>query len=76
AIGSDLTIENVGTNGIARYKSTKHTPGNQFVISINAASLAGKTVPMEYCSYMICRDSKGNQTTLYSPAVTHTGVQF
>jgi hypothetical protein len=70
----DLTLANVGTNGIARMKSSQHTAGNQYVISVNTSKLAtGTTITAKYCAYMIYTDGT-NQHVVYSDAVTDSAV--
>ena len=68
---ADLTLANVGTNGIARMKSSQHTIGNQFVISINTKNLIGKqkTVNAIFRTYLIYTDG-GSQFVVYSNNVT------
>lgn len=70
--GSELTLENVGTNGIARMKSSQHTVGNQFVISVKSTKLAGKSVNMQYRAYLTYRAADGTLHTIYSSDVTLT----
>ena len=67
----DLKLANVGTNGIARMKSSQHTAGNQFVISVNTKKLIGTntTVNTIYKAYMIYTDGT-NQFVVYSDIVT------
>ncbi|MBR1763294.1 MAG: hypothetical protein IJ731_08035, partial [Eubacterium sp.] len=66
---ADLTLGNVGTNGIARMKSSQHTAGNQFVISVNTSKLHGVTINGIYRAYMIYTDGT-NQFVVYSDTVT------
>lgn len=70
--GSELTLENVGTNGIARMKSSQHTVGNQFVISVKSTKLAGKSVNMQYRAYLTYRTADETLHTIYSSDVTLT----
>lgn len=69
--GSDLKVENVGKNGIARFKASRHTAGNQFVINVNAPS-DGRVVSFDYAAYAIVKDDQGNLKTLYSKTVPGT----
>ena len=70
----DLTLANVGTNGIARMKSSQHTAGNQFVISVKTTKLAtGTTIGVKYMAYMIYTDGS-NQYVVYSNAITDSAV--
>ena len=67
----DLTLGNAGANGISRMKSSQHTSGNQFVISVNTSKLKGKgiTVKALYRAYMIYTDGT-EQIIVYSDGVT------
>lgn len=78
-----LTLGNVGTNGIMRIKSTAHTAGNQYVISITTQDtvLTGKKVGdvgMKWAGYMTYTDKDGNNHTVYSATVTpsNTDAKF
>lgn len=73
----DLTLGNAGTNGILRVKSTAHTPGNQYVISINTPKIAGKKVGevgMKWVAYMTYTDKDGNMITVYSDPTSPTNT--
>ncbi|MBR1763540.1 MAG: hypothetical protein IJ731_09305, partial [Eubacterium sp.] len=72
---ADLTLANAGTNGIARMKSSQHTAGNQFVISVNTKKFIGTntTINTIYRAYMIYTDGT-NQFVVYSDAVTDAPV--
>ena len=73
----DLTLGNAGTNGILRFKSTAHTPGNQYVISINTPKIAGKKVGevgMKWVAYMTYTDKDGNMITVYSDPTSPTNT--
>ena len=73
----DLTLGNAGTNGILRVKSTAHTPGNQYVISINTPKIAGKNVGevgMKWVAYMTYTDKDGNMITVYSDPTSPTNT--
>ncbi len=63
---ADLTIENVGSNGIARYKSSKYTVGNQFVINIKNPN---KDVSFKYAAYSIVQKPDGTKAVYYGKAV-------
>ena len=71
----DLTLANVGTNGIARMKSSQHTAGNQFVISVKTKNFIGTntTISVIYRAYMIYTDGT-NQYVVYSNPVTDSTV--
>lgn len=62
--GADLTLENVGNDGIARMKASRFTVGNQFTINVKAPS-NGKAVTFDYCAYVVVSDGN-NITTIYS----------
>lgn len=73
----DLTLGNAGTNGILRVKSTAHTPGNQYVISINTPKIARKKVGevgMKWVAYMTYTDKDGNMITVYSDPTSPTNT--
>ena len=73
--GADMTVENVGTNGIARMKSSRYTCGNQFVINIKAPA-DGSTRTFDYVAYAIVKDSKGEQQVVYSAKNSGTTAIF
>jgi len=72
---ADLTLANVGTNGVARMKSNQHTAGNQFVISVITSRFIGTntTIGVKYMAYMIYTDGV-NQYVVYSNAVTDYAI--
>ena len=72
---ADLMLANVGTNGIARMKSSSHTSGNQFVISVNTKKFIGTntTIGVMYRAYMIYTDGT-NQRVVYSDTVTDSAL--
>lgn len=68
-VGSSLQLENTGVDGIRRAKSTKHTPGNQFVLSLNVNdNNMGQTY--SYAAYAIVELPNGTRTTFYSDTRT------
>ena len=71
----DFTLGTAGTNGIARMKSSQHTAGNQFVISVNTKKFIGTntTIGVKYRAYMIYTDGT-NQFVVYSDPVTDSTV--
>ncbi|MBE6720676.1 MAG: hypothetical protein E7571_08520 [Ruminococcaceae bacterium] len=73
---ADLTFKTVGTNGVARLKSTQHTVGNQFVISPIQITTAikGKTITAKYVAYITYEDASGNQFTVMSAPVTSSVI--
>jgi hypothetical protein len=71
---ADLTLANAGTNGIARMKSSQHTAGNQFVISVKTSKLdSGTIIGVVYKAYMIYTDGT-EQFVVYSTPVTDSTV--
>ena len=72
---ADLTVENVGNDGVARMKASSYTCGNQFVINVKAPS-SGAAVNFKYSGYAIVKDADGNLTTLYSKSVMGTTEGF
>ncbi len=69
--GSDLKVENVGKNGIARFKASRYNAGNQFVQNVWAPS-DGRVVSFDYAAYAIVKDASGNLKTIYSKTVAGT----
>lgn len=69
--GSDLKVENVGKNGIARFKASRYTAGNQFVQNVWAPS-DGRVVSFDYAAYAIVKGADGNLKTIYSKTVAGT----
>ncbi|MBR2099987.1 MAG: hypothetical protein IJ927_01495 [Eubacterium sp.] len=71
----DLTLGNVGTNGVSRMKSSQHTAGNQFVISVTTKKFIGTntTITAMYRAYMIYTDSS-KQYVVYSDAATDSAL--
>lgn len=55
---ADLTLANVGKDGIARMKSTKYTCGNQFVINIRIPDNSSE-LTFKYCAYVVYKDPSG-----------------
>jgi len=72
---ADLTLANAGTNGIARMKSSSHTAGNQFVISVNTKKFIGTntTIGVIFRAYLIYTDGT-EQFVVYSDNVTDSAV--
>lgn len=73
--GADMTVDNVGTNGIARMKSSKYTVGNQFVINIKTPT-DGSTITFEYVAYSIVKNAEGKQEIFYSDKNSGTTANF
>lgn len=75
--GSDLKLANAGKNGVNRLKSNYTTNGNQYVISINTASVSGKAVSevgFQWVAYFTYKDADGNLVTVYSDVTTPTNT--
>lgn len=68
---TNMTVEQVGTNGIARMKATRYTCGDQFVINIKNPS---STVNFVYQAYAIVKDADGNLVTVYAAPCTGSNV--
>ncbi len=66
---ADLNVDNVGKQGVARMKASRHTCGNQFVVNVKAPS-SGGTVSFKYAGYAIIKDADGKLTTIYSKSVS------
>ncbi|MBQ7741085.1 MAG: hypothetical protein IJT65_07640 [Eubacterium sp.] len=65
-LDTDMSLAKAGTNGIYRLKSSKHTAGNQFVISMRKDGFVqGETVV--YQGYLVY-ELNGKQCVQYSPA--------
>lgn len=65
-LAADMTVEKVGTDGIARFKASGHTCGNQFVINVNTPASAGA---FQYKGYATAQGPDGKLVTVYSKAV-------
>lgn len=63
---ADMTVEKVGTDGIARFKASGHTCGNQFVINVNTPASAGE---FQYKGYATAQGPDGKLITVYSKAI-------
>lgn len=59
----NLTLANVGTNGIKRLKSTRHTKANQYVVSINNGTKTGD-LGVAYAAYLVYKDANGNMHSM------------
>ena len=70
---ADMTLENVGTDGIARMKSSEHTVGNQFVINVRTTNITGN-ISFAYTAYFTYKDANGVQHTVYSDTVVKNNV--
>lgn len=69
--GADLTLNNVGSNGVVRLKSSQHTAGNQFVISVTKPTSLN-SVSFDYCAYFIYVGTDGSQHTALSDTFSKT----
>lgn len=72
---ADITVDKVGTNGIARMKSSRYTVGNQFVINVLMPE-DGTDYDYKYVAYTIVKDASGNVSTHYSNAYTGSTSDF
>ncbi|WP_178667517.1 hypothetical protein [uncultured Eubacterium sp.] len=74
----DFKLGNVGTNGINKLKSNYTTAGNQFVISINTPTVAGRVIDtnvwFKWVAYLTYKDANGNLNTVYTPVTTPSNV--
>ncbi|MGN0532712.1 MAG: hypothetical protein ACI4IN_07940 [Eubacterium sp.] len=66
----NLTLSNVGTNGIMRLKSTRHTQANQYVISINNGTKTGD-LGVAYAAYLVYKDANGNMQSMVTAKNTN-----
>lgn len=61
---TDISKTSVGENQVYRLKSSQHTEGNQFVISLSTKSMpAGQDFSL--VAYVIYKDADGNQQIVY-----------
>ena len=71
-------LGNVGTNGISKLKSNYTTAGNQFVVSINTSTVAGRVIDtnvwFKWVAYLTYKDANGNLNTVYTPVTTPSNV--
>ena len=58
-----MVLEAVGSNGIARMKSSLYTCGNQFVVNVKNPS---SSVAFKYVAYAIVKDANGNLIECYA----------
>lgn len=70
---ADMTLENVGTDGVARMKSSEHTVGDQFVINVRTTNITGN-ISFAYTAYFTYKDASGVQHTVYSDTVVKNNV--
>lgn len=68
---SSLTIENASdsSKGVSRFKASKYTVGNQFVINIKTPSTEQS---FKYVAYAKYRDKSGNIVTKYGKTISAT----
>lgn len=64
-----MNVENVGNNGIARFKASRHTVGNQFVINIKNPA---RDVSFKYMPYVIVKNASGTATEVYYGNISNT----
>ncbi len=65
ATRSGLTFNDVDSRTVYRLKSSQHTKGNQYVVSIVSTKIATGT-QMVYMPYLIYADSNGKQHVVYA----------
>lgn len=71
---AELSVQNVGTDSkVARYKASRYTVGNQFVI--NMANFS-RDVDFRYRAYAIIKDADGNAVTYYSNVCSDNNYSF
>ncbi len=68
---SSLTVENAAdkSKGVSRFKASKYTVGNQFVINIKTPSTEQS---FKYVSYAKYKDKDGNIVTKYGKVTSAT----
>lgn len=66
--GSDLKMSNVDSQNVYRFKSSQHTVGNQFVISVKKPATVTEASYLAYTIYEL----GGKQYTVYSETVSNT----
>mgnify|MGYP004686800757 CR=1 FL=1 len=64
---TDMTVENVGKNGIRRLKASKYTVGNQFVINIKNPTAEHN---FKYTAYSVMQKADGTKITVYGKTVS------
>ena len=64
---TDMTVENVGKNGIRRLKASKYTVGNQFVINIKNPTTEHN---FKYTAYSVMQKADGTKITVYGKTVS------
>lgn len=67
-VGTVDTCEHGKSATVARMKSTVHTAGNQYVITIGSSKLSGE-VQLRYAAYMVYELSNGTRVTVEQPTV-------
>lgn len=71
---AELSVQNVGSDSkVARYKASRYTVGNQFVI--NMANFS-RDVDFRYRAYAIIKDADGNAVTYYSNVCSDNNYSF
>ncbi len=64
---TDMTVENVGTDGIRRLKASKYTVGNQFVINIKNPTAEHN---FKYTAYSVMQKADGTRVTVYGKTIS------
>lgn len=71
---AELSVQNTGAGSkVARYKASRYTVGNQFVI--NMANFS-RNVDFRYRAYAIIKDADGNAVTYYSNVCNGNNYSF
>lgn len=71
---AELSVQNTGAGSkVARYKASRYTVGNQFVINM---ANPGKDVDFRYRAYAIIKDADGNAVTYYSNVCSDNNYSF
>lgn len=63
---ADMKVENVGTDGIKRFKASSYTSGNQFTINVKTPASAAL---YQYKGYATVMNADGKLVTVYSKAI-------
>lgn len=63
---ADMKVENVGTDGIKRFKASSYTSGNQFTINVKTPESAAL---YQYKGYATVMNADGKLVTVYSKAI-------
>ncbi len=64
---TDMTVENVGKDGIRRLKASKYTVGNQFVVNIKNPTSEHN---FKYTAYSVMQKADGTRVTVYGKTIS------